>query len=99
MTHNRIDLVIAGGGLAAARAIRSYREAGGEGRVVLLAAEDVLPYHRPPLSKAFLRGETTDAPLVEDDAFYREHAVEVLLGTEVTAVDPGARTVTTRDGS
>src|SRR4051794_3369947 len=99
MTPNRLDLVIAGGGLAAARAIRSYREAGGDGRVVLLAAEDVLPYHRPPLSKAFLRGETTDAPLVEDEAFYRNRDVEVLLGTEATAVDPAARTVATTHGT
>src|SRR4051794_14772338 len=99
MTPNRLDLVIAGGGLAAARAIRSYREAGGEGRVVLLAAEDVLPYHRPALSKRFLRGETTDAPFVEDEAFYRDHGIEVLLRNEATAVDPAARTVTTTDGT
>src|SRR3954452_17201610 len=99
MTPNRLDLVIAGGGLAAARAICSYREAGGEGGVVLLAAEDVLPYHRPALSKRFLRGETTDAPFVEDDAFYRDHGIEVLLGTEATAVDPATRTVATTDGT
>src|SRR3954451_1909590 len=99
MTGTRLDLVIAGGGLAAARAIRSYREAGGDGRVVLLAAEDVLPYHRPPLSKSFLRGETTDAPIVEGEGFYRDHGVEVLLGTEATAVDPGAHTIATAHGA
>jgi NADPH-dependent 2,4-dienoyl-CoA reductase/sulfur reductase-like enzyme len=93
----KFELVIAGGGLAAARAIKSYRECGGEGRIALLAGETVLPYHRPALSKRYLRGEV-GAPFAEDETFYREHDVDVLLGTPVTAVDPGARSVTTDVG-
>ncbi len=93
----RFELVIAGGGLTAARAIRSYREAGGAGRIALLSQESVLPYHRPALSKRYLRGET-GAPFAEDEAFYRDHDVEVLLETAVTAVDARARTVAT-DGA
>lgn len=93
------ELVIAGGGLTAARAIRSYRESGGRGRIALLSKESDLPYHRPALSKRYLRGETTAAPFAEDAAFYREHDVEVLLETTATAVDPGARTVTAGAGS
>ena len=93
----RFELVIAGGGLTAARAIKSYREAGGGGRIALVSKESVLPYHRPALSKRYLRGET-GAPFAEDEAFYREHEVEVLLETAVTAVDVGARTVTTDSG-
>jgi NADPH-dependent 2,4-dienoyl-CoA reductase/sulfur reductase-like enzyme len=93
----RFELVIAGGGLTAARAIKSYREAGGGGRIALLSKESVLPYHRPALSKRYLRGET-GAPFAEDEAFYREHEAEVLLETAVTAVEVGARTVTTDTG-
>jgi 3-phenylpropionate/trans-cinnamate dioxygenase ferredoxin reductase subunit len=92
------ELVIAGGGLAAARAIKSYRQAGGTGRIALLSKESVLPYHRPALSKRYLRGES-DAPFAEDEAFYRDRDVEVLLETSVTAVDAGARTVATDRGS
>src|SRR5919109_3247597 len=91
---NRFELVIAGGGLTAARAIKSYRETGGSGRIALLSKESVLPYHRPALSKRYLRGET-GPPFAEDEAFYRGHDVEVLLETPVTAVDVGARTVRT----
>lgn len=94
---NRFELAIAGGGLAAARAIRSYREAGGGGTIALLSAESVLPYHRPALSKRYLRGEA-GPPFAEDESFYREHDVEVLLDTPVTAVDPGARLVGTASG-
>ena len=91
------ELVIAGGGLTAARAVKSYREAGGGGAVALLAAESVLPYHRPALSKRYLRGEV-GPPFVEDEAFYTSHDVEVLLKTPATAVDTVARTVSSTAG-
>jgi NADPH-dependent 2,4-dienoyl-CoA reductase/sulfur reductase-like enzyme len=93
------ELVIAGGGLTAARAIKSYRDSGGSGRVALLSKESDLPYHRPALSKRYLRGETTDAPFAEEDAFYRDHDVEVLLETTATGVDTDARTVATGVGA
>jgi 3-phenylpropionate/trans-cinnamate dioxygenase ferredoxin reductase component len=96
---NRGKLVIAGGGLSAARAIKSYRQAGGEGRVTLVGEEPTLPYNRPALSKKYLRGEKTETPYVEDETFYRDHDVDLLLGTRAVAVDPAARTLTLSDGS
>jgi NADPH-dependent 2,4-dienoyl-CoA reductase/sulfur reductase-like enzyme len=90
---DQFELVIVGGGLTAARAIKSYRNAGGGGTIALLAQERTLPYHRPPLSKAFMRGESDADALAEQEAFYREHGVEVLLGTTVTAVSPRERSV------
>lgn len=82
------ELIIVGGGLTSARAIREYRAAGGTGRIALLTKERTLPYHRPPLSKRYLRGEAeAEQTLVEPREFYDEHDVELLLGTEVTAVD------------
>jgi NADPH-dependent 2,4-dienoyl-CoA reductase/sulfur reductase-like enzyme len=86
------ELVIAGGGLTAARAIKSYREAGGAGPVALVAAENVLPYHRPALSKRYLRGEV-GPPFAEDEAFYAAHDVEVLLDSPATGVNIPTRTV------
>jgi NTE family protein len=88
------ELIIVGGGLTAARAIREYRAAGGDGRIALLTRETRLPYHRPPLSKRYLRGETeAEATLVEPKEFYEQNDVELVLGTEVTAVDPRERIV------
>jgi NADPH-dependent 2,4-dienoyl-CoA reductase/sulfur reductase-like enzyme len=84
------ELAIVGGGLASARAIKSYREAGGEGSIALFSRDSTLPYHRPPLSKKFLRGETDEEPLVEDEQFYADHGVEVVLETSVDSVDPEA---------
>jgi NTE family protein len=94
----QFELVIVGGGLASARAIRAYREAGGEGRIALLSKDAVLPYHRPPLSKAYLRDETDQAPFVEGESFYREHDVEVLLETPVAGIAPAEHAVTTGRG-
>jgi 3-phenylpropionate/trans-cinnamate dioxygenase ferredoxin reductase component len=90
---NGSELVIAGGGLTAARAIKSYRGAGGEGRITLVSDEATLPYHRPALSKRYLRGETTETPHVEGQAFYRDHDVDVLLETSIVGVDPAAGAV------
>lgn len=89
----KFELLIVGGGLASARAIKSYREAGGAGSIALISRDATLPYHRPPLSKRFLRGETDEEPLVEDDAFYRDHGVEVMLETSVDSVDSRERAV------
>jgi 3-phenylpropionate/trans-cinnamate dioxygenase ferredoxin reductase subunit len=93
----RFELVIAGGGLTAARAIKSYRDAGGGGRIALVSSESVLPYHRPALSKRYLRGET-GPPFAEDEAFYRDHDVEAVLTTAVTAVDVDTGSVATDGG-
>lgn len=84
----KFELIVVGGGLTAARAIRAYRAAGGDGRIALLSKEPTLPYHRPPLSKRFLRGEIDAAQtLVEPQEFYDDNDVELLLGTEVTTLD------------
>jgi NADPH-dependent 2,4-dienoyl-CoA reductase/sulfur reductase-like enzyme len=87
------DLIIVGGGLASARAIKSFRDSGGEGSIALISKDATLPYHRPPLSKKFLRGETDEEPLVEDEAFYADHGVEVMLETAVSSVDVRERSV------
>ena len=50
-------IVIVGGGPAALSTARSYREAGGRASIDAHRAEPHLPYHRPPLTKEFLRGE------------------------------------------
>ena len=76
---NRI--VIVGGGLAAARIVRAYRDAGGDAPLTMLSADTTPPYNRPPLSKGFLRGEIeADAVFVEPEAAYAELGVDLRLG-------------------
>ena len=84
--------VIVGGGLTGAKAAETLREEGFDGRVVIVAEEDRLPYERPPLSKSYLAGESpfSDAE-VHDEAFYGDHNVELRRGVRATALDTGAR--------
>jgi NADPH-dependent 2,4-dienoyl-CoA reductase/sulfur reductase-like enzyme len=100
MATNQNGLVIVGGGLTTARAIKAYREGGGDGRVTVFSRDDVVPYHRPPLSKRFLRGEAErEDTFVETEAFYREHDVDVHLQTGVSALRTGERSLELDDGS
>jgi 3-phenylpropionate/trans-cinnamate dioxygenase ferredoxin reductase subunit len=79
------SIVIVGGGLSSPRFVKAYREAGGDASLTLVSADSSVPYHRPPLSKKYLRGETdADGTLVEKRDFYSEHEVELRLETLVT---------------
>jgi NADPH-dependent 2,4-dienoyl-CoA reductase/sulfur reductase-like enzyme len=88
----RTDIAIVGGGLASARAVTAYREAGGEDAVALLSADTAPPYHRPPLSKRVLRGEAEpESALVQPPEWYPEHNVDLRLETRVEGLDLDAR--------
>jgi 3-phenylpropionate/trans-cinnamate dioxygenase ferredoxin reductase component len=99
MAVRDVEFVIIGGGVAAGKAAEGVRAAGGEGSAVVLTAEPELPYERPPLSKEFLRGEVgREKTRTHDEAWYRDHDVEVLLATRASTLDPATRTVTTEIG-
>jgi 3-phenylpropionate/trans-cinnamate dioxygenase ferredoxin reductase component len=99
MAVRDVEFVIIGGGVAAGKAAEGLRAAGGDGAAVVLTAEPELPYERPPLSKEFLRGEVgRETTSTHDEAWYRDHDVEVLLATRASTVDPATRTVTTEVG-
>jgi len=91
---------IVGGGLAGAKAAEALRDNDFDGHVVLFGAEERLPYERPPLSKEYLAGKKQVADFTPaSSAWYRDHHIELQLGTEVTAIDPAAHTVTLPDGA
>jgi 3-phenylpropionate/trans-cinnamate dioxygenase ferredoxin reductase component len=91
--------VIVGGSLAGATAAVTLREDGAEGSVTLIGAEGEPPYERPPLSKAYLRGEVpSDKFLVRPASFYAEHGIETMFGVRAMRVDTSARVVDLEDG-
>jgi NADPH-dependent 2,4-dienoyl-CoA reductase/sulfur reductase-like enzyme len=86
--------VIVGASLAGAKAAETLREEGFAGPVVLIGAEDERPYERPPLSKGVLLGrDPRDSIFVHDADWYREHDVDLRLGTTVTSIDRTSRRV------
>lgn len=90
--------VIVGASLAGATAAVTLRDEGADGSVTLIGAEPQPPYERPPLSKAYLRGETPfEKALVRPAAFYAEHQIETMFGTRATRIDRSARLVELED--
>lgn len=93
------NIVIVGGGQAAAQAVASLRQEGFIGRIVLVGSEPELPYQRPPLSKGYLSGETAPERLpIRDRAFYQHSDIEVRVGVTVTGIRLADRTVQMDNG-
>jgi NADPH-dependent 2,4-dienoyl-CoA reductase/sulfur reductase-like enzyme len=94
------SVVIVGGGLAGAKTAEALREQGYDGTVTLLAAEDELPYERPPLSKGYLMGKDEFAKaVVHPEEWYAEHDVDLRRGAVVTRIDREAHEVELADGT
>lgn len=98
---NSLDsVVIAGGGLAGATAAFALRERGFEGRLTLVSEEQAPPYERPPLSKGYLRGESTlEQAQVRPLADYDAHGIELLRGRRAVTLDPTTRQLNLDDGT
>ena len=93
------SVVIVGGGAAGNAAAEMLRREGYDGPVILIGADESLPYDRPNLSKDYLAGTAPEEwiPLRSAD-FYRDQKVDVLTKTCVTAIDSKAKQVTLSDG-
>ena len=91
---SKSTFMIVGASLAGAKAAAALRDEGFDGRVLLLGEEPDRPYERPPLSKGYLRRESTfDDAAVHDGAFYDEQEIELRTSTPVALVDPKASEV------
>jgi 3-phenylpropionate/trans-cinnamate dioxygenase ferredoxin reductase subunit len=91
--------VILGTGLAGAKAAETLRAEGFGGRLLLLGDEAERPYDRPPLSKAYLRGETDrDSLYLHQDGFYATHDIELHTSTQVHSIDAAHRHVELASG-
>ena len=92
-------IVVVGGGLASARFATEYRAAGGEAPVTILSSEEDPPYHRPPLTKGFLRGEVErDGTYVRPAEEYEDEVVELRLGVRAERIDPEKHVVVLEGG-
>lgn len=95
-----VRYAILGGGMVAGYAAKEMAARGlGRGELLIVSADSVLPYERPPLSKSFLAGDDSETDiLIADDAFYRDHAIDVRLETVVSGVDASTRTLRLESG-
>ena len=92
-------VVIAGAGHAGFQLAASLRQHGFGERVCLLNDEAHLPYQRPPLSKAYLKGEgKPDSLMFRPDKFYRDQNIE-LIADRAVSIDRAARRLVLASGS
>jgi 3-phenylpropionate/trans-cinnamate dioxygenase ferredoxin reductase subunit len=92
-------VVIVGAGHAGGSAAAFLRQYGHTGPIVLIGDEPLLPYQRPPLSKAWLKGEAdADSLQLKPSSWYEEAGVSLRLGGVVVSLNRGAKTVTLASG-
>ena len=84
-------VVIVGAGHGAGMAAANLRQYGFSGPITLIGEEPIPPYQRPPLSKAWLKGEADeDALTLKPESFYAEHGIDLRLSVRAEAIDRGA---------
>jgi len=87
------SVVIIGAGHAGVQAAASLREEGFDGKVTLVSDEQDLPYHKPPLSKTFVKDEAAQPQPLRGEAFYTGHDITLAFGKAVERLDLGGRSV------
>lgn len=88
MNNLHVKYLLVGGGLASSSAADAIRQRDHEGSVLLVAQEVTRPYHRPPLSKEFLRRQKSRAELfTHEPGWFEKHHVELRTGRRVAHLD------------
>ena len=93
-------VVIVGGGHAGANTAFALRKDGFDGDINIICDESHLPYHRPPLSKDFLKQKIEEDKLSFKTAeFYNDQNISLNLNTRVQSIDLESNKVFSDDGS
>ncbi len=93
------SVVIVGAGHAGGSVAAQLRQDGFAGRISLVGEEPVVPYQRPPLSKAWLAGASSlDHVILRPADWYHEADIDLRLDTRVASIDRAARRVALSDG-
>ena len=91
--------LIIGAGQGGYQVAASLREAGYGGPVTIVGDEPSLPYQRPPLSKAYLLGDTNAERLqLRPASYYEKHTIGIVTGDRAVAIDRAARSVSFASG-
>jgi 3-phenylpropionate/trans-cinnamate dioxygenase ferredoxin reductase subunit len=92
-------VLIVGAGHAGFQVAASLRQHGYGDRICLINDEAHLPYQRPPLSKAYLKGDgRADSLMFRPDKFYRDQNIE-LIADRAVSIDRGARRLLLASGT
>lgn len=85
-------VVIVGTGQGGFQLAASLREGGHVGPITLVGDEPGLPYQRPPLSKAFLKGSVAaEGLLLRPEAFYERLQLRLMSPVRATSIDRASK--------
>jgi nitrite reductase (NADH) large subunit len=90
--------VIVGCGAAGNSAAETIRKLDPDSDIRMFTKEGAFYYYRPALTDYLAGGKTLKGFTLHDGAWYEKNRIDVQLSTEIVRVDPGARTVTTKEG-
>ena len=91
-------VIIVGAGHGGYQVAASLRQAGFAERICLINDEAHLPYQRPPLSKAYIKGSAGPESLMfRPEKFYQDQKIELIAGRAVS-IDRAARKVLLASG-
>ena len=93
-------VLIIGGGHAGANTAFALRKDGFDGEITIISNEGYLPYHRPPLSKDFLKQNIAIEKLgFKSSDFYEEQKISVNLDTHIDSINLESNLAITKDTS
>ena len=93
-------VLIVGGGHAGANTAFALRKDGFDGEIIITSDEGYLPYHRPPLSKDFLKKNLAIEKMSFKSAdFYEEQKISINLDTQINSIDLTSNHAITEDAS
>ncbi len=93
-------VVILGAGHAGGTLAALLRQYGHAGAITMIGDEPLAPYQRPPLSKAWLKGEAdADSLALKPLEFYAENKIDFRPSLRALSIDRGAKTVALSDGA
>ena len=93
-------VLIIGGGHAGANTAFALRKDGFDGEITIISNEGYLPYHRPPLSKDFLKHNIAIEKLsFKSSDFYEEQKISVNLDTHIDSINLESNLAITKDTS
>src|SRR3954452_22158393 len=99
MSNLHVKYLLVGGGLANSSAALAIREIDPEGSVLLVGQEINRPYHRPPLSKEYLRREKPREELFTVEAgWFERNRVDLRTGRRIAGIDTARAAATIDSG-
>jgi 3-phenylpropionate/trans-cinnamate dioxygenase ferredoxin reductase component len=99
MNKLHVKYLLVGGGLASGAAAEAIRARDTEGDVLVVAQEVNRPYHRPPLSKAFLqRALPREELYLHPEGWFAARGIQLRTGRRVARLDTARHAVTLDSG-